>query len=202
MVAEDAAVLLELQSQLQALSYRVCGTAHSQREALDLVLRCAADILVVDASSWEGGDVLALCEEASLIAEIPSVLIHDRVDAELLSQARAVGVEGVVVRPIATQQLWATLEYAHARPSGASVSGSFAVDLRGAATPELCELSAREREVFELLTRGYRVAEVARKLFISPHTARKHGKTIFRKLQVHSQLELMRRHGRSGGRQS
>jgi DNA-binding NarL/FixJ family response regulator len=92
----------------------------------------------------------------------------------------------------------ATIEFAASRQRSTSRSGTFAIDAEN--QPLLGELSAREREVFELLAFGYRAAEIARDLFISQHTVRKHSKTIFRKLQVHSQIELMRRHGRSAAR--
>ncbi len=55
-------------------------------------------------------------------------------------------------------------------------------------------LSAREREVLELLFAGRRISNISRELFISPHTARNHIKAILRKLDVHSQDELIERY--------
>ena len=59
------------------------------------------------------------------------------------------------------------------------------------ATVDLSVLSPREQEVLELIRNGYRVATVARRLFISPHTVRNHLKRIFLKLEVGSQAELL-----------
>jgi len=56
---------------------------------------------------------------------------------------------------------------------------------------DLSVLSRREREVLDLIRNGYRVATVARRLFISPHTVRNHLKRIFLKLEVGSQAELL-----------
>jgi DNA-binding NarL/FixJ family response regulator len=56
---------------------------------------------------------------------------------------------------------------------------------------ERCRLSPREIDVVEQLARGHRVADVALVLSISPHTVRTHLKSIFRKLDVESQLGLM-----------
>ena len=68
--------------------------------------------------------------------------------------------------------------------------------------PELLAmLSEREREVFNLLADGQRLSQIAGSLFISRHTARNHLKAIFRKLDVHSQTEMMdRSRGRFGPR--
>jgi len=54
-------------------------------------------------------------------------------------------------------------------------------------------LSVREREILDAMGRGQRVAAIARMLQISPHTVRNHLKSIFRKLEVHSQVELLGR---------
>lgn len=65
--------------------------------------------------------------------------------------------------------------------------------------PELSErldqLSSREAEVFQYLIRGLSAQQVALELQISPHTARNHMKSIFRKLEVSSQLDLIARYG-------
>jgi DNA-binding NarL/FixJ family response regulator len=60
----------------------------------------------------------------------------------------------------------------------------------------LRQLSARERQIVELLLASRRVPGIAATLDISPHTVRNHLKAVFRKLGVHSQealLELLRR---------
>lgn len=53
-------------------------------------------------------------------------------------------------------------------------------------------LTAREIEVVDLLLLGHRVATIASMLFVSPHTVRNRLKSIFPKLGVHSQVELVR----------
>ncbi len=57
------------------------------------------------------------------------------------------------------------------------------------------KLSSREREVLGLVARGRRVKDVAKQLSVSHHTVRNHLKSIFRKLDVHSQAELVLRFG-------
>ena len=52
-------------------------------------------------------------------------------------------------------------------------------------------VSPREWEVLERLRTGLRVATIARELSISPNTVRNHLKSIYRKLGVRSQTELL-----------
>ena len=54
-------------------------------------------------------------------------------------------------------------------------------------------LTQREVEVVEGLTGGLPISELAAKLRISPNTVRNHLKSIFRKLNVRSQTQLLSR---------
>ena len=51
-------------------------------------------------------------------------------------------------------------------------------------------LSKREMEVVDLIARGFSNAEIAGVLFISPHTVNDHTKKIYKKLNVHSRMEV------------
>lgn len=74
-------------------------------------------------------------------------------------------------------------------------------DAREAAADErrearFCErygLSHREQDVFALLAKGRTAAVIAEKLFISSETVRVHIKSIYRKVDVHSQQDLIDR---------
>jgi len=98
-----------------------------------------------------------------------------------------------------------------ARPLGAT-DGSLASELANVATrlqalsfsatlsertaisvdhPDLAALSAREKEILEQLMDNRRVPAIAERLFISPSTVRNHLKSIFRKVGVSSQRELI-----------
>lgn len=77
---------------------------------------------------------------------------------------------------------------------GAGASPAPAADPIGAACGRLVEryaLSAREREVLELLARGNTRASIAEKLCISENTARVHVKNIYSKLRIHSKQQLI-----------
>jgi DNA-binding CsgD family transcriptional regulator len=54
-----------------------------------------------------------------------------------------------------------------------------------------CGLSEREREVVELVARGYATKLVARALDISAHTVDDHLKSIYAKTGTHSRGELL-----------
>ena len=60
------------------------------------------------------------------------------------------------------------------------------------ADPELDLLSAREREVLQLIARGYTYRETAEELFISIKTVESHVSAVLRKLQLSNRNELTR----------
>lgn len=60
-----------------------------------------------------------------------------------------------------------------------------------APVPGLDRLSRRELEVVRMLLRGDRVPVIARQLFVSQSTVRNHLSSVFRKLRVRSQQELI-----------
>jgi DNA-binding NarL/FixJ family response regulator len=60
------------------------------------------------------------------------------------------------------------------------------------ADPELDTLTAREREVLQLIARGYRYKEIAARLHLSVKTVESHVSAVLRKLQLSSRHELTR----------
>jgi DNA-binding NarL/FixJ family response regulator len=57
------------------------------------------------------------------------------------------------------------------------------------------QLSRREQEILEQLSRGYRYKEIADKLFISMETVRTHIRNSYEKLQVNSRVEALKKTG-------
>ncbi|HZY80218.1 MAG TPA: response regulator transcription factor [Cyclobacteriaceae bacterium] len=57
------------------------------------------------------------------------------------------------------------------------------------------ELSRREQEILELLSKGFRYKEIADQLFLSIDTVRTHIRNIYEKLQVNSRAEALRKTG-------
>jgi len=61
----------------------------------------------------------------------------------------------------------------------------------GNETIELSQLTSRENEIIEKLSKGYLYKEVADQLDISPETVKKHAGSIYRKLHVSNKTEAI-----------
>lgn len=65
--------------------------------------------------------------------------------------------------------------------------------LEDVGTTELVELSEREIEVLEQLSKGLKNQDIADNLFISFSTVKKHIENIYKKLQAHNRIELIQK---------
>ena len=115
---------------------------------------------------------------------------------------------GVIGRDVDSRILFANSRrlrwtgYREAELLGKDVSMLFPPELRDRTRTEFrqseegdlrARLSTRETEVLSLLLSGQRVPSIAGQLHISPHTVRNHLKSMFRKLEVSTQAELIER---------
>lgn len=57
------------------------------------------------------------------------------------------------------------------------------------------DLTRREQELLDLLSKGYRYREIADKLYISIETVRTHIRNVYEKLQVNSRTEALKKTG-------
>ena len=182
----------------------VVGECGSTRELL--LLETPFDLLVSDLS-LPGPDGLSAVAEAKRRWPERRILVLTMYDdAFRAAAAFAAGADGFAVKLDDEGQL---MEAVHAvlagrrwlspLVDGAAVDRLLARSHAGlVADGPLAPLSHREREVFDLMIRGYSCPEIGRALFISPRTADTHRSHIFEKLRVHSAADLVRFAARFG----
>lgn len=144
------------------------------------------------------GEARGLLEEMAIDAgtnlELPSIVYHAAHAARQVRSGRATICQPARVRLPSGRWL-----FVHASRLIGSDGGDDRVAVmlepakRSQLAPlivELYGLTAREREVTELLVRGLAIEEIAHTLSISLHTVRDHVKAIFGKVEVASRPEL------------
>jgi DNA-binding NarL/FixJ family response regulator len=67
------------------------------------------------------------------------------------------------------------------------------IDFEHVSNEEEIQLTAREVEVLEQLSKGLKYQQIAENLFLSVGTIRKHVENIYTKLQVHNKLEAIQK---------
>jgi len=174
----------------------VVAEASTPDEALTVIGRNAPHIVLLDlklstASDTEGLDLCA--ELASRHPEIGVLVLTTFLDEQLVLKAIRAGARGYVLKDVDTSGLVrAILDVS--RGESAFDARSAAAMVRGLNTPdpeESQQLTAREREVLQLLARGLSNRDIGVKLHISETTAKFHVGNILRKLGVSRRAEAV-----------
>lgn len=179
---------------------RVVAEASSVREAVQRLDETPFDVLVVDLT-MPGANGLAMIREMRRQRRRERVLVVSmHATADVAAEAFAAGATGFATKADSAQSLLEAVaavargdryiavslplktidDFLRRRPRSSETIGPLAV------------LTAREREIFELLTRGQSHAEIGQELSIAAKTVDSHQTRIFRKLHVHSRFELLR----------
>ena len=176
---------------------QVVGEAGSVEAAVPLIKAEDPDVVLLDVHLPDGGGQAVI---APVHAERPGVRflalsVSDAAE-DVIDVIRA-GARGYVTKTISGAELVDAIKRTaegdavfSPRLAGfvldAFRSGEAAVD------PELDNLTAREREVLQLIARGYRYKEIAARLHLSVKTVESHVSAVLRKLQLSSRHELTR----------
>jgi DNA-binding NarL/FixJ family response regulator len=114
-------------------------------------------------------------------------------DESRIFESLRAGATGYILKTTPPGQLVESITVLHS--GGSPMSSQIArcvVELFHAPAPTpdpASELTAREREIMELLVRGFRYREIGDRLFISIDTVRTHIRHIYEKMQVRSRTE-------------
>lgn len=206
LVDDEQHVTESVRALLRKHPYQV-WTASSAAEALVILQKQSVDVIVCDEEmpGMKGTAFLELV--ARDYPQCGRILLTGRATLEVAIQAINGGkISRLLRKPCQATELVGAIEDTLAKVSSASEGspqhalGPAVVQHPSAALSArfgsldaraLQTLSSRELEILELVLSGQRLSQVAKSLFVSPHTVRNHMKAIFRKLDVHSQVELL-----------
>ena len=162
-------------------------------EAPEVLGGQSPDVVIVDPSR-AGVDVAELVAGLGEQVDAPIVIFTADGGARLLSEALKAGVRGYVRKDSPSEDLVRAIEAARA--------GEFYVDPGLSSTIVLDEgdrtLSARQREILQMLADGMQTEAVANKLGLSTETVRTHTKRILAKLEASTRTQAVAiglRHG-------
>ena len=176
----------------------IVGEAGSVAEAVPLIRDLDPDVVLLDVHLGDGGGegVIAAVAQERPGVKFLALSVSDAAE-DVISVIRA-GARGYVTKTISTAELADAITRVS---SGDAVFSprlaGFVLDAFRAGDPvgadnELETLTPREREVLQLIARGYRYKEIAARLHLSVKTVEAHVSSVLRKLQLSSRHELTR----------
>jgi DNA-binding NarL/FixJ family response regulator len=186
--------------------YRVVGEADRARTGLARARELRPQVVIVDISLPDQSGIELTRDLRRHLPEsrVLIVSMHARID--YIVDAFQAGALGYVVKDAASDRLLKGLETVSRGGYYLDRSVSHEVVeklMKSPAPPPSATggydaLTPREQEVMRLLAEGFRVREIAARLFISPKTVENHRANLMRKLDIHSTIDLVRYAARLG----
>jgi DNA-binding NarL/FixJ family response regulator len=175
----------------------IVGEAGSVADAVPLIKELDPDVVLLDVHLPDGGGQAVIVQVAPERPGVKFLALSVSDAAEDVIGVIRAGARGYVTKTISGDEL---TEAIHRTADGDAVFSprlaGFVLDaFKGGgldADPELDLLTAREREVLQLIARGYRYKEIAARLHLSIKTVETHVSAVLRKLQLSSRHELTR----------
>jgi DNA-binding NarL/FixJ family response regulator len=181
-----------------ATSVDIVGEAGTVAEAVPLIRELDPEVVLLDVHLPDGGGegVIAGVTQERPAVKFLALSVSDAAE-DVIGVIRA-GARGYVTKTISGAELEDAIE--HVAQGDAVFSprlAGFVLDAFRAGEPlggdsELDNLTPREREVLQLIARGYRYKEIAARLHLSIKTVEAHVSSVLRKLQLSSRHELSR----------
>jgi DNA-binding NarL/FixJ family response regulator len=174
----------------------VVGEAEDGLSAVALAQELKPDVVLMDISMPDLNGIEATRKILSERPEIKIIILSMHFDRRFVTEALKAGALGYLLKDSTVEELVQTI---HAVKSDQIYLSDKINDVvikdyikmaKSAESSAYTVLSAREREVLQLLAEGKATKEIAAKLNVSVKTIETHRKQIMNKLNIHSIAEL------------
>lgn len=179
-VREGLRTFLELQDGIE-----VAGEAADGAEAIDVAERIQPDVVLMDLVMPRLDGLAAMRALRERLPQTRVVVLTSFFDDEKLLPALRAGAAGYLLKNAQPQEVARAVRAAHAGEAllDPAVAARLVDTLAGGKEP-LDRLTPREREVLELIGRGFPNKLIARELALSEKTVKTHVGHVFAKLGV------------------
>ena len=195
LLADDHTMLLAAFQQLLAPTCDVVGTVADGRALLEAAPRLKPDVVVLDISMPLLNGIDACRQLQPKLPDTRWVFLTVSEDPDLAVEAFRLGASGFLLKSSAASELFSAIQMAlegrrYATPL-LTKGVPLGVFLDRAPNPHGEKLTARQREVLQLLAEGKVMKEVANLLGVSPRTVAFHKYAIMEQLGVKTSAELV-----------
>lgn len=194
-----------LRQLLEEQGFEVVGEAGDGTEAVRVVRQTRPDLVLMDLMMPGMGGLEATRLIKAEFPDLPVVVLTASEDEADLFEAVKSGAQGYLLKSYDPETVVELLEAA--AEGQAALTPTLAAKIlaefsrlgerrpggrREAAEAELIEpLTAREREVLELVVAGASNKEIARRLYVTENTVKYHLKNILQKLHAHNRAQVV-----------
>lgn len=195
LLADDHTMLLDAFRRLLEPRCEIVGTAADGRALLDLAATTRPEIIVLDVSMPRLNGIDACAQLRHRMPEVKFVFLTVNEDPDLAAEAIRLGASGYLLKSSATGELYTAIEHALADKTYITPlitrGVPLAVFLREAAKPGAEKLTARQREVLQLVAEGRAMKEIADLIHVTTRTVAFHKYTIMEQLGLKTNADLV-----------
>lgn len=178
--------------------FSVLGEASQGLETLELVEKTRPNVLVVDLMMPGLSGLEVTRQVCQRFPETRVIVLSMRSSESYVLQALRNGAAGYVIKAASAEELVEAVRtvavgrrYLSATLSEHAIE-AYVQKAKDTSVDPYESLTAREREVLHLAAEGLSNTQIAEKLTISPATSTTHRTNLMRKLDLHSQTDLVR----------
>jgi len=195
LLADDHTLLLEAFQKLLAEDCEVVGMVADGRALIAAALKLRPDVVVVDVAMPLLNGLDAARQIKQLLPETRIVFLTMNEDPDLAAEAFRAGASGYLLKRSAASELLTAIREVVQRRSYVTplvTEGLVGSMMQGADSQRPAkQLTARQREVIQLLAEGHSMKEVAAILNIATRTVAFHKYRIMEQLQIKTTAELI-----------
>ena len=192
-VRQSFRILLEAEA-----GFQVMGEAASGLEAINLVERMKPDVLVIDIMMPDLNGIEAARRVKKRFPKTVIVILSMYENEAYVLEALRAGVSAYVLKKSTAQELVYAITQGIAGhlflspPLSENAIEAYLQKSQSTVLDPYDTLTAREREVLQLLAESLNHTEIAARLSISPRTVEMHHGNLMRKLRLRNQTDLIR----------
>ncbi len=196
-LADDHAIIRDgLRSLLTQQKAEVVAEASNGRMAVEMTRQHRPDLVILDVSMPDLNGIEAARQIRADVPSVRIVALSMHSDRRFVAEMLRAGANGYLLKDCAFDELSKAIEtiltgqiYLSSRITGVLVE-DYMTRLTSDTPHMASDISAREREVLQLLAEGKTTKQVALKLHLSPKTVETHRHNIMRKLKIDNIAEL------------
>jgi DNA-binding NarL/FixJ family response regulator len=183
--------------------YKCIGTIGTAEEAIRKIPLLNPDVVLMDinlSSNESGIDCVKTLKPQMSSTNFMMCTVYE--EDEKIFEALSAGASGYILKKTAPGKLLEAIHELY--EGGAPMSSQIARKVVAAfqhkpaastdATGNIDQLTNREKEILEQLSKGLMYKEIASQLFLSPETVRKHVYHIYEKLHVNNRVEAVNKY--------
>ena len=183
--------LLEKEDQIE-----VVAEAENGRRAVQLAVEHEPDVVVMDVSMPDLNGIEATSQVLESLPEAKVIALSMHTDKRFVMGMLRAGASGYLLKDCASQELANAIvsvasnkKYLSPDIAGVVIEDSLYGVQQGGETVSSM-LSAREREVLQLIAEGWSTKQIAAHLYVSVKTVETHRRQIMKKLDLHNIADL------------